>query len=383
MAASLDDGTFLGLTLSNPTTADDQTPRRQTVRAVTLKQGVRLQWTLQTGRQQTHHNLTPEDSIERTATLLGAVYRNAHIFTSRADIAIRVTKSDQFQVTTSPPSKQPDGNHAAHDRQKSYLIPDGKPVSFLKQLGVMTADGRVKNSRQDKFRQTNRYLEFVNDIYDQLPAQGRIDVVDFGCGLSYLTFALHHLLAVIHDREVHIRGIDRNSNIIDRCRKTADECDLEGIEFECGSIDSLSMEAPIHLALSLHACDTATDDALAAAVRLGAQVILAAPCCQHELFTQLNADSLSLITRHGILKERFAALATDALRAAVLEQAGYRTQVIEFIETEHTPKNLLLRAVRREQGQADPQLPARIAKLKKMLGVDRTRLELLLQRDCQ
>jgi len=378
VSTSLAEGTFLGLTLSNPRGSDDQTPRRQTVRPVILKQGSCLQWTLETGRQQTHQNLTPEESVERTGSLLGDVYRNAHLFTGPADIAVRVTKSGRFQITKSPPSKQPDTAPATHDRQKAYLIPEGTPVPFLQQLGVMTVEGRVKNSRQDRFRQINRFLEFVEDIYDQLPTEGRIEVVDFGCGLSYLTFALHYLLSVIHNRDVRIRGIDRNANIIDRCRQTAVDCDLQGIEFECGPIDALATEAPIHLAVSLHACDTATDDALAAAVNLEAQVILAAPCCQHELFTQLDAEALSLVIRHGILKERFAALATDALRAAVLEQAGYRTQVIEFIETEHTPKNLLLRAVRREPGQADPKLPEKIAALKELLGIEQTRLEMLL-----
>src|SRR5690606_16807174 len=222
------------------------------------------------------------------------------------------------------------------------------------------------------------------DVYDELPADGPLEVVDFGCGLSYLTFALHHLLRVIHGRDVRIRGIDQNPALIDRCRRTADELELKGLEFLHGEIAALPPHEPAgdvptagpatpHLAVSLHACDTATDDALAAAVRMGAKVILAAPCCQHELFTQLESDPLQLLTRHGILKERFAALATDALRAAVLERAGYRTQVIEFIETEHTPKNLLLRAVRREQGDADPRLPERIAALKQLLGIDQTR----------
>jgi SAM-dependent methyltransferase len=328
--------------------------------------------------------------VRRLADLFGATYRNAHLFTADADIAARITKSGACQLTRSPPSRQASAVNHEHNRQKQYLISEGTPCPFLIALEIMTAAGHVRQARQAKFRQINRYLEFIEDVYDELPADGPLEVVDFGCGLSYLTFALHHLLSVTHERDVRIRGIDQNPAVIDRCRRTADELNLEGLQFLRGEIAALaptetggddaiaSGPTAVHLAVSLHACDTATDDALAAAVQMGAKVILAAPCCQHELFTQLDSEPLVLLTRHGILKERFAALATDALRAAVLEQAGYRTQVIEFIETEHTPKNLLLRAVRRDHGAADPRLPARIESLKQLLGIQQTRLESLL-----
>jgi SAM-dependent methyltransferase len=364
-------------------------PRRQTARLIELAGAPHLQWTLQHDRQQTHENLAIDDSVRRLADLFGDAYRNAHLFTTDADVVARITKAGACQMTDSPPSRKVSPASLEHDRQKQYLIPEGTPCPFLIALGIMTPAGHVRQARQAKFRQINRYLEFVEDVYDDLPADGPLEVVDFGCGLSYLTFALHHLLSVIHGRDVRIRGIDQNPAVIDRCRRTADELRLEGLEFLRGEIATLAPTEPagddpsdgpatVHLAVSLHACDTATDDALAAAVRMGARVILAAPCCQHELFTQLDSEPLALLTRHGILKERFAALATDALRAAVLEQAGYRSQVIEFIDTEHTPKNLLLRAVRREQGTADPRLPERIAALKQLLGINQTRLESLL-----
>lgn len=374
--------TFVGLTLSRPR-ADLEAAKRQSVRRIELRGQPCLQWTHQFPRHQTHENLSFQDSVERARTLLQDCYRNAHLFTTKADIAARITKSGDWRVSRSPPSRR-SPQVAQHDRPKNYLIPEGTPCPFLEKLGVMTDEGRVRKSRQHKFRQINRYLEFIDDVYEHLPQTGRLEVIDFGCGLSYLTFALHHLLANVRRRDVQIRGIDRNEAVIERCTQTAEDLDARGLDFQCASIGSLTSErptGPVHLAVSLHACDTATDEALAAAVRLGAHVILAVPCCQHELFTQLDAAPLELITRHGILKERFAALATDALRVAVLEQSGYRTQIIEFIETEHTPKNLLIRAVQREQSTSDRLLPERLAGLKNLLGIERTRLESLLAED--
>jgi SAM-dependent methyltransferase len=211
----------------------------------------------------------------------------------------------------------------------------------------MTPAGQVKQSRQKKFRQINRYLEMVDDMYPSLPEAGPLHVVDFGCGLSYLTFAVHHLLTALHGRQVQLLGIDQNEQIIRRCRQIAADLQLPGLEFRTARIDDLTLAKPTDLAISLHACDTATDQALAMAVSAEARVILAAPCCQHELASSIQSPPLDVLLRQGILKERLAALATDALRAIALEAAGYRTQILEFIDLEHTPKNLLLRAVRR------------------------------------
>jgi len=182
-----------------------------------------------------------------------------------------------------------------------------------------------------------------------------IRVVDFGCGKSYLTLAIHHLLTVVHKRQVDIQGIDRTEDVVATCRSVADRLELEGIRFEASDIGDAKANGQVHLAVALHACDTATDAALAKAVQWKANVILAAPCCQHEIAAQMQAESLELLESHGILKERFAALATDAMRAAALEAAGYRTQVIEFIDLDHTAKNLLIRAARRERVDAEAQ----------------------------
>ncbi|MCA9027621.1 MAG: SAM-dependent methyltransferase [Planctomycetaceae bacterium] len=378
LTESLADGKFISLTMSKPRgpRADDAV-NRITVRLVEVKGQTLFQWTYQYSKREVHENLSASQVTERVAQEFGSVFKHAHLFTADVDIAARSNKLGDCRVTISPASKRAPAS-VSHDRQKQYLIPEGQPCPFLHELGVMTLDGRVHRSMQHKFRQINRFLEFVEDVIPHLPAEGTLDVVDFGCGLSYLTFALHHLLAVIHARDVRILGIDRNSQVIDRCTHTCGKLNLEGIEFTADTIDAQHTARKVHLAVALHACDTATDDALAQAVRWQADVILAAPCCQHELAPQLDSPSLSLLTRHGILRERLAAMATDALRAAILEQAGYRTQIIEFIDTEHTPKNLLLRAVRQTVPAIDANQEVRINEFKMLLGVDHIRLEELL-----
>jgi hypothetical protein len=204
----------------------------------------------------------------------------------------------------------------------------------------------VRSQRYDKFRQVNRFLELVEDVLPALP-EGPLRIVDFGSGKSYLTFALHHLVTVVHGREVEIVGLDLKADVVDDCEALARKLGAAGLRFEVGDIAGYEALAGVDLVVSLHACDTATDDALDRAVRVGAPVILAVPCCQHELLTQLDSPALGPLLRHGTLRERFAAEVTDAARAQLLGAVGYDVQVVEFIELEHTPKNVLLRAVAR------------------------------------
>ncbi|MEZ6066249.1 MAG: SAM-dependent methyltransferase [Planctomycetaceae bacterium] len=211
----------------------------------------------------------------------------------------------------------------------------------------MTADGTVRAKQQHKFRQINRYLEFIDDVLPDLPPEGPLSIVDCGCGKSGLTFALHHHLTVNHGREVRAVGLDRESQVIDRCRNLSRRLELSGLTFLQGDIADYQPAGRVDMVVSLHACDTATDAALAQAVRWEADVILAVPCCQHEVAPQLTANALAGLLRFGLLKERFAADITDALRANLLEAVGYKSQIVEFIELEHTPKNLLIRAVKR------------------------------------
>ena len=232
-----------------------------------------------------------------------------------------------------------------HDRAKRWLLADGTPVPFLVELGVMTADGRVRAERFAKFRQVNRFLELVEDVLPALPSRP-LRVIDFGSGKSYLTFALHHLLTAVHGRDVEIVGLDLKEDVVESCEALARKLGAAGLRFEVGDIAGHRGEPP-HLVVSLHACDTATDAALERAVRWEAPVILAVPCCQHELSAQLANAALAPLLSRGLLRERFAADVTDAARAQLLEAVGYDVQLVEFVELEHTPKNVLIRAVRR------------------------------------
>lgn len=372
---ALADGTFVSLVLSRPTAAHgEREPQTVRVRPVEYRGGLRYQWASRHARQETHENLTVEESVRRLPEVLGR-FQRAQLLTTVADFTARADRSGEWGWRRAAACRavvaQP------HNRTKRYLIPEGVPCPFLEAAGVMTASGQVRSPARAKFRQINRYLEFVEDIYRELPAEGVLSVVDFGCGKSSLTFALHHLLTRHHGRDVQVIGLDRNPDVIHTCAQTAARLQLPGIEFRLGDIVSHRTSGPVHLAVSLHACDTATDDALAQAVAWRANVILAVPCCQHEIARTMHAPAA--LMAHGILKERFAAIVTDALRAAALEMRGYRTQVLEFIDMEHTPKNVLIRAVRRESGAAGPAARERLAQLKQLVGVSRPYIEQVLR----
>lgn len=238
----------------------------------------------------------------------------------------------------------------SHNREKQYILREGCPVDFLVGLGVQTPDGRITKNKYDKFRQINRYLEFIEDILDQLPREGTIHVIDFGCGKSYLTFAMYYYLRVLQGRDIHITGLDLKADVIRRCNELAAQCGYKQLRFQVGDISAYEGEQKVDMVVSLHACDTATDYALEKAVGWGAKVILAVPCCQHEVNRQIHCKELEPLLRYGVIKERMSALITDAIRAGLLEQQGYDTQILEFIDMEHTPKNLLIRAVKRPNG---------------------------------
>jgi len=358
---------------------------RVTARPLELASGSVFQFTHVRGRGETHENLAPSDAAARIAEWFPAVYRDLHLFGPDGDLSARVSGSDRLKVHTGPATTSlPES--LSHDRSKRHLIPDGEPCAFLEAIGVMAPGGRVRASRMAKFRQVNRFLELVDDCVPSLPTDGPLRVVDFGSGKSYLTFALHHLLGQLRGREVRIVGVEREAEVIDTCRNVAHELGLDDVTFCQGEISSWdpvttidAFQGEVDLAVSLHACDTATDDALARAVAWNAAVILAVPCCQHEASEVLSVDGLETVHRHGILHERLSAIVTDALRAEALEVCGYRTGVVEFIDMEHTAKNLLLRATRREPGEADRRRRVERAReyrrLRVMLDTETTRLE--------
>ena len=361
IAAAAHEGTLVAITLSQPVAK--ATPK-QTVRPVEIAGEPRFQWT-DHARQQTHRNLTAAETAAEVARLLPSVFRNAHGFTTEADLTLRVTKKGAVNLGRSKPSK---GEAATgHDRERTRILPEGEPIPFLVAAGLMLDDGRVPKAKQAKFRQLNRFCELVDDIVADLPAADESDaarpvrVVEFGSGHSHLAFAVRHLLVERHGCSVAIEAIDRHAAVIESARKRADSLGITDMTLTHASIEEVTL-GEVDLAIWLHACDTATDAALQKSVDAKARVILAVPCCQHEINAALplgNTPGEDPLTAFGLLKERYAALATDALRANWLQRQGYRTQVVEFIDLEHTAKNVLIRAVRRSQ-----PLPAeQIAKL--------------------
>lgn len=376
LAGSIRERTFLRLVLSQPLSKSESAISKVTVRLVEVGGETKYQWAVRSQLQEKHENLTMDELIAQTKSIFGVNLGDAHLFTTQADLTVRWNYGKPQKVKRKPPTQQPSEGEG-HNRQKQYLIPAGVPCPFLIEIGVMLPSGQVRPTMYHKFRQINRYLEFVEDILPQLPSTGPIHVVDFGCGKSYLTFALHHLLTRIHEREVKIVGLDVKADVIEDCTRVAESLKCDGLEFHLGRIETYVPSEQVHLAVSLHACDTATDDAIAAALRWKSNVILAVPCCQHEICQTISRQSLVGLTEYGILKERFASLATDALRAQFLELQGYKTQVLEFIETEHTPKNLLIRSVRRTDATVQDLTARREAYegLKHILGVKDWHLE--------
>ncbi len=261
---------------------------------------------------------------------------------------------------------------AAHNRQKRYLLPDGVAIAPLVDLGVLDAAGRVVPSKYDKYRQINRFLEFVEDTVKTRQSGDKLRVVDFGCGKSYLTFVLYYYLVEVRKFDAEITGLDLKTEVVANCNQLAAKYGYRNLRFQVGNIaDYDDGQAAPEMMITLHACDTATDYALFHAIRMNCAVILSVPCCQHELNQQIHSDRFELLTRYGIVKERVAALMTDSLRAAFLESRGYRVQLLEFVELAHTPKNLLIRA----EKIADPN-PAACANAGRMADALMTEFEL-------
>jgi len=332
---------FEGLSLTRAVLSkprDRSLPPKVTVEPVELRDELVFQFTAQLADRATHENLAPDAARERLGILL-ADYGQGLLQTAEADWQVLGEK-----VLRRPPTRASTARR--HDRRKQYLVDEGAPVPFLVELGVMTPDGTVRRSRYDKFRQVNRFLELVDDVVPSLRPGGTLRIVDFGCGKSYLTFAIHHLLTEIRGREVEIVGLDLKADVIAACSALAERSSAGGLRFEQGDIAGFDAGGRVDLVVSLHACDTATDEVLAQAIRWGADAILAVPCCQKEAYRQLQSSLLAPMLRHGLAKERFAALATDTLRAQLLELHGYRAQLVEFVSLEHTAKNVLIRAVK-------------------------------------
>lgn len=343
--------TLIRVILSNPSSKDGVI--KICARPVLKNKSLLFQIEEYTKTQVFHKNLTAGDAgsyltgkLSSDASSQTAEFKNALVetksFTANVLVSKKGTITIKKKMNTS--TKQPKIS-LSHNLKKKYILEEGIPVPFLIDLGVMTQNGNIVNAHYDKFRQINRFLEYIEDILPSLPTGRELRILDFGCGKSYLTFAIYYYLKVLKGYPVRITGLDLKEDVIRHCNELAVKYGYDKLEFLCGDIAYYDGCSQVDMVVTLHACDTATDYALAKAVGWGAKVILSVPCCQHELNKQMKNDLLSPVLHYGILKERMAALMTDGLRAQILEANGYRTQILEFIDMAHTPKNLLIRAV--------------------------------------
>ena len=340
--------------------------RKVKVRPLEKKGELYFQFEAFTKTQAFHENLNP-DAAEARAALYMEEFRQMQIETVNEDITILVSKKGKVTVQRKKKKEAAQKAELSHDRKKRYILEEGIPVPFLKDLGVMTEDGRIIRSKSDKFRQINRFLEFIEDILPQLDQGRELTILDFGCGKSYLTFAMYYYLHELKEYDIRIIGLDLKKEVIRHCSDLAEKYGYEKLTFLEGDIADYDGVDRVDMVVTLHACDTATDYALAKAIGWNAKVILSVPCCQHELNGQMKNEILAPIMDYGLLKERFAALATDGLRAKYLEREGYDTQVLEFIDMEHTPKNILLRGVKTTKRNEKVNLE--IEKFERILGV--------------
>jgi SAM-dependent methyltransferase len=319
------------------------------IRPVELKGQICYQASRSEGPKVLHKNYKREELLAYMEEAMENSYTQLQIQGMDKDGTVLVSKKGRMTIKCKVHSRAKNEEAprmVSHNRTKNYILKEGIPVPFLVDLGVMNIQGKIITSKYDKFRQINRFLEYIEDVLPKLPKDREVVILDFGCGKSYLTFAMYYYLRELRGYDVSIIGLDLKKDVIEKCSSLAKDYGYEKLHFYVGDIADYEGVNAVDMVVTLHACDTATDFALAKAVDWGAQVILSVPCCQHEVNRQIKNDLLSPVLKYGILKERMSALLTDGIRANLLEAMGYETQILEFIDMEHTPKNLLIRAVK-------------------------------------
>lgn len=326
-------------------TSSRGTPYKKTTsRSINIKGRDYIQLEKFTDTQVFHENLDYEEAVDILVNMIMNEYRNINLFTLDADYQILVSKKGNIKVLQKEPTKQL--KNEEHNKQKQYIINENEPCDFLTILGVMNEDGQVYKKKYDKFKQINKFLEIVDDSLAGKNIPDDFMIIDFGCGKAYLTFALYYYFYVIKKVKVKITGLDLKEEVIEFCNETAKKLNYENLKFTYGDIRNFEYKNKVDMIVTLHACDTATDAALVKAITWNCDIILSVPCCQHEFFNKIKNDNLNPMLKHGLIKERISSLVTDSLRSLFLETKGYKVQLMEFISMEHTPKNILIRAVK-------------------------------------
>ena len=317
-------------------------PHPVNLRPIFLKKKLSYQVTTQHENKAHHQNFSSENMLSYILDVLLPNSSQSTFYTNDFDLIILKNKKGLYKMIRKPSSK--DVVSHEHNQPKNTILSPHAPCPFLTALGILKENGLLFPKKGNKFRQINRFLEVVKDVLPQIENLKKIQIVDFGCGKGYLTFALYHYLHEIKKLPVNLLGLDLKEDVIEDCNILARKLGYENLSFRVGDIQDFQPEEQIHMMVALHACNTATDFALAKAVEWRTWVILSAPCCQHELYNQIKNNDLEMLLQHGIIREKMASLATDAARADILQLMGYTTQILEFVDPEHTPKNLLIRA---------------------------------------
>lgn len=369
---------LIQINMSN--TRQEERASKVKIRPVLIGGQLLFQETLYRGTQVFHANYAAPEMQHKILEYLQQLFKQAQMVSKQMEATVLVSKKGKMTLKKKMVQQQGKEQVLAHNRTKQYILQDGKPVDFLVGLGVQSPEGKVTKAKYDKFRQINRYLEFIEDVLHKLPKDRTIRIIDFGCGKSYLTFAMYYYLHVLQGRDIQVTGLDLKKDVIDHCNKLAEQLGYDKLHFEHGDIASYTGADAVDMVVTLHACDTATDYAIAKAIGWNARVIMVVPCCQHEVNKQIHNQLLKPVLKYGLIKERVSALLTDAMRANLMEQAGYDTQILEFIDMEHTPKNLLIRAVRAE-GMRSRGNSSDIRELTEQLQVELTLQKLLKENE--
>ncbi|MBR4982355.1 MAG: SAM-dependent methyltransferase [Lachnospiraceae bacterium] len=347
------------------------------IRPIMLKNTIVFQVTEYKGTQVFHENYEKNSLITKVMGYLENNFKQMELTATNMQATVLISKKGK--VTVKKKSLQTEKKvDLSHNKAKKYILQEGTIVPFLVDLGVQTKEGKIVRSNYDKFRQINRYLEFIADIMPILPTDRPINIIDFGCGKSYLTFALYYYMKILCKRDIQVIGLDLKEKVIEDCNALAVRYGYEGLKFVTGDVSTYTGEGNVDMVVTLHACDTATDYALEKAVSWGAKVIFTVPCCQHEVNMQIKNEELQPLLKYGLIKERISALITDAIRANLLEEQGYQVQVMEFIDMEHTPKNILIRAVKEKE---DKKIDTGISRLTEFLHVRNTMQELMTAKE--
>lgn len=362
------------------------------VRPVLMANGLKFQESRFVGQQVFHANYDKPELIDIIIEEMEVSFGQLELETNYLRATVLVSKKGtvtikkkQLQMANQVERKSKENAEdmqnkqqlLSHNREKQYILKEGIPVPFLMDLGVQTKDGKIVKSKYDKFRQINRFLEFIQDVLPALPKDRKVSILDFGCGKSYLTFAMYYYLKVLNHYDIDIIGLDLKKDVIRKCNELKDKYGYDGLQFLEGDIRGYNEKEEVDMVVTLHACDTATDHAIAKAIAWNAKVILSVPCCQHELNAQIECRELAPVLKYGLLKERMAALLTDGIRASLMEIYGYDTQVLEFIDMSHTPKNILLRGVQSKGMRKKKTSLADVENMMEMLHTGQTLAELL------